>query len=158
MTEVSGFSKLSYLQDVSSETEETSKASGGADSGAVGGTGESWLGWLWSTGSGWSTRWSNGDWSLGWDNWCWGGDLWDGGVDVDWSRWLDLTRIKMSADCTVEILAGWQNVPGGADDNWGDIHWLGDGAWAVGDGQRGGLWFCQSRFTAFCCAARRSDS
>lgn len=101
---------LGHLQDVSSEAEETGKASGGASSGAVSSTGESWLGWAWGDGA---------DWSLGWLNWGWSWGLnWSGGVDVDWSSW----------------------------DSW-MLNWLGDGAWAVGDGQGGGLGHGVGRFS-----------
>lgn len=61
--------RISYLQDVSSEAEETSKASGGADDGAVGGTLESRRGGLWCLGA-------------DWDNWGNGGGHGGGAVDV----------------------------------------------------------------------------
>lgn len=32
-----------------------------------------------------------------------------------------------------------ESLPGAADDNWGHVDWLGDGARAVGDGEGGGL-------------------
>lgn len=64
------------LQDVSSEAEKTSKAGGGADDGAVGGTLERSLGWLRSLGANWDD----------WDN---GGDHRGGGVDVGWGSRLD---------------------------------------------------------------------
>lgn len=66
---------LSYLQDVSSETEETGKAGGGADDGAVGAAGERRLGWLRGLGA-------------DWDNWDDGGGLRGGRVDVGWGSWL----------------------------------------------------------------------
>jgi len=67
----------------------------------VGSTGESWSRWGWSDGANWGVGndWLNGSWGS-WDG--------NGGVDVGWSRWLDL-------------------------------NWLGDSAWAVGDGEGGGL-------------------
>lgn len=57
------------LQDVSSETKKASKASGGANNGAVGTGAERWLG------DGWGSR-------ANWSNW--GG--WNGGVGVGWDR------------------------------------------------------------------------
>lgn len=46
--------------------------------------------------------------------------------------------LKLSANSFIGILSRWL-VPGAADDDWGNVHWLGDGAWAVGDGEGGGL-------------------
>lgn len=73
---------MSYLQDVSSETEETSKASGGADDGAVGAASERRLGWLRGLGADWDS----------WDRGNWGGLSGVGGVDVGWGRWLSAVK------------------------------------------------------------------
>lgn len=102
------------LQNVSSEAEKTGKAGGGASGGAVGGTGEgSWLGGHWGDGADSDGGWDNGGWDAGgWDNW-------------DNGSW-----------------GGWDSWDGGVDVDWGrwlNDNWLGDGAWAVGDGQGGGL-------------------
>jgi len=68
-------SEFHRLQDVSSEAEETSEASGGADNGAVGGALERSAGCLSGLGANWDD----------WDN---GGASRGGGVDVGGGSWL----------------------------------------------------------------------
>jgi hypothetical protein len=126
-------SEFHRLQDVSSEAEETSKASGGADNGAVGGALERSGGCLRSLGANWDD----------WDN---GGANRGGGVDVGGGSWLGAVSGGELAVCSssltprsLDLDSSIGDLPGVADDNWGHGDWLGDGARAVGDGEGGGL-------------------
>jgi len=116
-----GEMKLNRLQDVSSKTEETSKAGTGEGKGLVG------------TGS------SDGGWGGSWDNWG------DGGTDgtLGWDSWG-----SWCSDVGVHWGAGWGNYGGGG--HWlDDCAWAvgdgqgGGGSCGVGDaveGQLSGSW------------------
>lgn len=65
------------------------------------------------------------------------------GAVVLWKTGAVGTGSSLEIECQQNsMFSGSRNrdhVPGAAVDDWGNVHWLGDGAWAVGDCQGGWL-------------------
>lgn len=103
------------LQEVSSNTEETTKSGSGASNGLVTGTGES------------------GGLSGGWDN---NGANWGGGWGDNWddSSGVRVRASKKLADTLKKLCWKQYGVPGAAVHYGGDSWLIADSAWAVGDG------------------------
>jgi hypothetical protein len=114
-------SKITHrLQNVSSETKEASKTSGGADNGTVGTGAEGWLGDSWGGRADWS-NWGDRDGVVGV---CWNRRLGAGLADHNWGNldWLG-DSARAVGDCQ----------GGGLSDGVGlVIEGQGSGLWAVG--------------------------